>query len=380
MISLPTERLPAGGQEAYVVGADLGQEGWIRVRSDQTLAGLCFFGKAGSGGYMADITLIPNLSKTLTVPHVAQNSQWDTSVMICNPNSVATEITLTLVDVDGDAFPPQTHSLPPNGSGKYDLADLLRGTDGAEHVRSVEISASRGVAAFALYHDLKWDDGKSFAGISAVSPALLGWVPFGEAKPDTPVEIDTPVSTMYELIVDFDIPGMNVAEIAQEGGTYHFLDIPGGGHVTEVGKPQFPTVNRYIAIPAGATVSMEIADSASKEIKGYNIYPAQEALPDIADAPIPPFEKDAELYQEDKFYPAEIVGMEGPQSIRGCTVMILQAYPVQFNPIRKTLRVYSNIRVKLTFGCFGDDPTFDDWQAEMAACRREADETGELPE
>ena len=29
------------------------------------------------------------------------------------------------------------------------------------------------------------------------------------------------------------------------------------------------------------------------------------------------------------------------------------------------------------FGWFEDDPTFDDWQAEIAACRREADEAEE---
>jgi len=32
------------------------------------------------------------------------------------------------------------------------------------------------------------------------------------------------------------------------------------------------------------------------------------------------------------------------------------------------------------FGWFGDDPTFDDWQTEMAVCRRKADEAEEYPE
>jgi len=161
--------LPPRGQNAYVVGAGTGQEGWIRVNSDQPLTGCCFFGVTGNESYMADITLISELSEQLHVPHIGQNYQWDSEIMVCNPNSYSSEITLIFRDKYGRALSPRTYDLPANGSGVYPVAEL---TGGSEYVNgSVEIYATRGVAAFALYNDLKWNRGKSYAGISAVNPA-----------------------------------------------------------------------------------------------------------------------------------------------------------------------------------------------------------------
>ncbi len=158
--------LPSKGQDAYVVGAGTGKEGWIQIDSDQPLTGLCFFGTTGQKSHMADITLIPELSESLYVPHVGQNYQWDTDIMVCNPNPAETAVTLTFRDKDGNALSPRTYTLPARGSGKYSLSDLV---GNSEYVNgSVEISANQGVAAFALYTDLKWNNGNSFAGISAL--------------------------------------------------------------------------------------------------------------------------------------------------------------------------------------------------------------------
>ncbi len=164
--------LPADGQTAFVAKpSDLLQEGWLRVKSDHPLTGLCFFGTAGYDSHMADITFIPQLSKTLYVPHVGQNYQWDTTIMVCNPNLVSANLSLRFVDKDGNTLPAKTYTVPSNGSAAYPVADLVQEE---EYVNgSVEISSDQGLAAFALYTDLKWRDGKNFAGISAIDPGVI---------------------------------------------------------------------------------------------------------------------------------------------------------------------------------------------------------------
>ena len=158
--------LPTRGQAAFPVGYGSGKDGWIQVNSDQSLTGLCFITPL-STGLMFDITLIPNLSTTLIVPHVAQNSRWDTTIYICNPNAISTTVTLTFVKADGTALTPQNYTISAMGSGKYALADLVQG--GSYVNGSVEISATQGVAAFALYDNLK--SGRTcYAGIRAVDP------------------------------------------------------------------------------------------------------------------------------------------------------------------------------------------------------------------
>ncbi len=188
--------LPPGGQDAFVVGAESGGEGWILVKSNRRLSGLCFFGKTGEESRMADITLIRDLSETLYVPHVGQNFQWDTTIMLCSPNDSSTTVTLTFADKDGNALSPRNYTIPANGSGAYEVADLVQGD---EYVNgSVEISASHGVAAFALYTDLK-NGGRSFAGISAVttdtsdSPLVLPVKTFEESKANLAFQSETEI-------------------------------------------------------------------------------------------------------------------------------------------------------------------------------------------
>lgn len=168
VINTQNTLLPARGQTAFVAGSGLSADGWIKVRSDQPLAGLSFFGLASDYTVMADIPFASYLSALLYIPHVAQNDQWDTYVYVCNPNDTATDITLNFVNGSGSVIATAQHTIPANGMDIYPLADLLS----SSHPNgSVEISATQGVAAFALYTDFsKTSKGFNFAGIAAVDP------------------------------------------------------------------------------------------------------------------------------------------------------------------------------------------------------------------
>jgi len=160
-----SKTLSPRGQDAFVVGDDLTQEGWLLVESSQPLVGLDFFGTRGLNNHMADITLIPELSTSLIVPHIAQNDTWDTTLMICNPNAAPITVTLVFVDRPGNVVLTHSQEIPAMGSIALEAGALLGAS--VPFGGSVELSANRGIAAFALYRNLKWG-GKSYAGISAV--------------------------------------------------------------------------------------------------------------------------------------------------------------------------------------------------------------------
>jgi len=84
-----------------------------------------------------------------------------------NPNGSATTIYLTFVRSNGTVVVSKKYTLPEHGSGAYPLSGFVG--LGSYTNGSVEITASQGVAAFALYHNLKTGD-RSYAGISAVKP------------------------------------------------------------------------------------------------------------------------------------------------------------------------------------------------------------------
>jgi hypothetical protein len=156
------------GQEALVVSSSSGsiQEGWMLINSDQPLTGLCFFGTIE---YMADITLIKDKSTALHVPHVAQNDQWDTTLLICNPNNSSTTVTLTYISPDGEADQPKDYNISAWGSTMIELSKHLDGATASGG--KVEISATEGIAGFALYDNLKTGR-RCYAGITAVEPEI----------------------------------------------------------------------------------------------------------------------------------------------------------------------------------------------------------------
>lgn len=61
------------------------------------------------------------------------------------------------------------------------------------------------------------------------------------------------------------------------------------------------------------------------------------------------FKKDNAIYSRDSFYPSSIVTLDDPAVIRGLRVSILRISPVQYNPVKHSLRVYSKLKVKIIF-------------------------------
>ncbi|HQN77474.1 MAG TPA: hypothetical protein PLP45_04185 [Syntrophales bacterium] len=160
------------GQAAFMVGSGLNKEGWVNVTSDGPLTGLGFIALTGDDKLMYDIPFVSEPATTLQVPHVAQDATWDTIVYVCNPHDSATTMYLTFFDSAGTAVKvSHGYTLPANGSGSCPLSTLLGGDSYTSG--SVRITASQGVAAFALYHNLKTGD-RSYAGINAEIPQAAG--------------------------------------------------------------------------------------------------------------------------------------------------------------------------------------------------------------
>ena len=169
VLATETRKIPARGQRAFMVGMGTNSEGWVKVTSNQPLTGLAFIAQGSGDDLMFDMTLVSEPATTLRVPHVAQDETWDTIVYVCNPISSETTMRLSFVDSGGVTVKTsQEYRIPAYGSGRYPLSDLLG--KGAYTSGSVQITASQGVVAFALYHNLKTGL-SSYAGISAVEAA-----------------------------------------------------------------------------------------------------------------------------------------------------------------------------------------------------------------
>ena len=164
-LSIENKVIPPHGQDAFSIATNLNNSGWMRVNSQQPLSGLAFIGLSGSVSLMVDIPFIEELSSPLVIPHIAQDEIWDTSILICNPHNKANKITLQLIGQNGNSQGEEVVMLAALGSGEYQLSSLFG--QGVQKLGKVKIDASFGIAAFALYKNIK-SGGSYCAGITAV--------------------------------------------------------------------------------------------------------------------------------------------------------------------------------------------------------------------
>ncbi|THB78865.1 MAG: hypothetical protein D3926_12055 [Desulfobacteraceae bacterium] len=160
--------IPAHGQGKFLIGTTLTDDGWIKITSDRPVAGMNLLGQYQSGStdyFLADIPFVSWRSRSMVVPHTAQNANWDTIVFLANPNDVTAQVTLTHVAGIGAGAPPYSVTIPANGSKQVSVGVI--GGSTAIQGGYVLISSTTGLTAFALYNNIK--TGKSsYAGINAV--------------------------------------------------------------------------------------------------------------------------------------------------------------------------------------------------------------------
>ncbi len=199
---------------------------------------------------------------------------------------------------------------------------------------------------------------KNVVGLSMVVLALF-WPTTGAAQKWTPIASDAekPAAVEVKLVasdargitVEMTLPGFKSWEEKVGDETYQHLEIPGGGYTADIGSPELPVVSTHLEVPFGAQAEVEVTDSQFRMLPDYNIYPAQEPWADFEQAEKPPFTKDEAVYSKDAFFPEQMVRTSKAGELRGYRVVFLAVFPVQYNPVKKELKVYSRFTLRLNY-------------------------------
>jgi len=164
LLAANSKTMPAYGQNAFPVAPELDDSGWILVNSHKPLYGVAFLGSGGANPLIADVPFISELTSCLMIPYIAQDSVWDTTVLICNPNNYTAFISIRFFDKAGVEQGSQDYTIPAQGSEEYPLSTVFK--DALPLTGMIVINSSTCIAAFALYTDQK-GGGTYYAGINA---------------------------------------------------------------------------------------------------------------------------------------------------------------------------------------------------------------------
>ena len=164
-----------------------------------------------------------------------------------------------------------------------------------------------------------------------------------------------------DCILNIDIAGATLNEYDATQFTdigkevFILLSLGEYAYTGDIGKPKLPMLTNVLDVPYQAITNVEILQADFLDIDlttiagNKRIMPALASIPKIPNAKVK-FVIDEKTYAQNALYPDELARVvEYGGYARGHRLATLQIFPIQYNPIKKSIRCYTNIQVKVNF-------------------------------
>lgn len=196
----------------------------------------------------------------------------------------------------------------------------------------------------------------AFATVQVAGAAEQGteWLPIGAAGGQgAAVQVTTADAVLnHGLTVHVAAPGvLRRTVLASDANKYDVLDVPGCGRAAaQIGEPELPVKSFFVEIPYGVDVELSLEKPSEVSLgDGFTVHPLQPPLPDVHDAPVPPFAIDLSAYSKDRWFPEQSVTVGEPCFIRGRRVVFVRAFPLRYNPSTTELVAVEPLRFMLRY-------------------------------
>ena len=189
----------------------------------------------------------------------------------------------------------------------------------------------------------------------SAAPAKEQWIDFTTNE----VERGGPILTLLtasgeEIILRAAFHGIRISPSGLKHGKFFRISYPGAGVLTDIGKPDVPVLRKWVEIPYGADCTVEVTASEARQYSLFDlsiqgaIIPVQPPVPKIPGAmQTAQFVMDNATYATNSLYPGEIVRLHEIVVVRGHRLALLEIFPFQYNPVRGTVKVHTDLEVKI---------------------------------
>jgi len=148
-------------------------------------------------------------------------------------------------------------------------------------------------------------------------------------------------------VLNFTVNGYGLDSVLIDGKNYVTLeDVRKEGMIMEAGSPQLPLINRSIMIPDDGVMDYRIISAEYIEIRNIDIAPSKGALLRSFDPEKVPYEF-SDVYQKDEFYPEKVVDLLEPHIVRDYRGVVVEVNAFRYNPVKRILRIYTDVQVEV---------------------------------
>lgn len=160
-------------------------------------------------------------------------------------------------------------------------------------------------------------------------------------------KISLQTSTENEINLSFSLQNYQFETVTTPKGEAQLIHGEALSPILLEGMPDLPKFTTSVIIPATSLMQVEITESKYTEINNVNIAPSKGNLLRTVNPADVPYTY-GRPYDKDEFFPQNIASLQEPFVVRDYRGQTVQLFPFQYNPVTKVLRVYSEVKIKIS--------------------------------
>lgn len=168
----------------------------------------------------------------------------------------------------------------------------------------------------------------------------------GIATKGEPMEVSLVSSDINTSIINCAVSSFVLEDIINDNKKITTLDLANGIPLFEKGAPDVRRISTSLLIPNKGNMEVHIVSSSYKDYENIDLAPSKGVLLISDDASKIPYEY-GEVYKKDAFYPGNVAELREAHIMRNVRGQVVDIYPFQYNPVTKTLRVYTSLQLEV---------------------------------
>ncbi|MCG8700113.1 MAG: C25 family cysteine peptidase [Bacteroidales bacterium] len=154
-------------------------------------------------------------------------------------------------------------------------------------------------------------------------------------------------SRSSEIVLNFNIDDYDFKSVQTSRGIFKEILAPNTTVLMKKGAPSLPKQTASVAVSETNQMQVEVISSKYVELKNVRIAPSKGHILRTVNPESVAYRFGKE-YKQNRFYPSELVTMNDPYIIRDVRGQSVVVNPFRYNPISKVLRIYTEVKVKIS--------------------------------
>jgi len=180
----------------------------------------------------------------------------------------------------------------------------------------------------------------------AIVLAAMIAVPVYAGNGDPAVDVTVLEDTPDRIVIQYQMGEFATTPVKIDGREYVQISLGTESLIKKRGEPAVPNVCRSVAIPGDREMRVKVTSSRFYDIADMAVAPDKghiQRTRNPADVPYV-FGK---TYKSNAFYPHALVSQREPYIMRDIRGIVIELNPLQYNPVTRTLRVYTDVTLEL---------------------------------